>query len=163
MGGKPKPKAATVRATSQIKMKRLIVKFWAINFFIGIALFVVYRIAIAETKPIDGSWYGKFLFIVDVALGVYSSFIYLVVILLSSLAFFLNLIKRVRENYFLSFLTFSGIPLAGVAYLIPSVSVDFYSRESFIRMLVLFSIAYLLITCVEFLMFKKSVKKHVMS
>ena len=139
-------------------MKRLIVKFWAINFFIGIALFVVYRIAIAETKPIDGSWYGKFLFIVDVALGVYSSFIYLVVILLSSLAFFLNLIKRVRENYFLSFLTFSGIPLAGVVYLIPSVSIDFYSRESFMRTLVLFSIAYLLITSIEFFFFQRRVK-----
>ena len=158
MGGKPKPKAATVRATSQIKMKRLIVKFWAINFFIGIALFVVYRIAIAETKPIDGSWYGKFLFIVDVALGVYSSFIYLVVILLSSLAFFLNLIKRVRENYLLSFLKFLGIPLAGVVYLIPSASIDFYSRESFMRTLVLLSIAYLLITSVEFFIFQKRVK-----
>ena len=98
------------------------------------------------------------LFIADVALGVYSSFIYLVVILLSSLAFFLNLIKRVRENYLLSFLTFSGIPLAGVAYLIPNVSIDFYSHESFMRTLMLFSIAYLLITSVEFFIFKKRVK-----
>ena len=158
MGGKSKPKAATARATCQTKMNRLIVKFWAINFLISIALFVVYRIAIAETKPIDGSWYGKFLFIVDVALGVYSSFIYLVVILLSSLAFFLNLIKGVRENNFLSFLTFSGIPLAGVVYLIPSVSIDFYSRESFMRTLVLFSVAYLLITSIEFFFFQRRVK-----
>ena len=139
-------------------MNRLIVKFWVINFFISIALFVVYRTAFAETKPIDGSWYGKFLFIVDVALGVYSSFIYLVVILLSSSAFFLNLIKGVRESYFLSFLTFSGIPLAGVAYLIPSISIDFYSRESFMRTLMLFSIAYLLISSVEFFIFQKRVK-----
>ena len=139
-------------------MNRLIVKFWVINFFISIALFAVYRIAIAETKPIDGSWYGKFLFIADVALGVYSSFIYLVVILLSSLAFFLNLIKGVRENYFLSFLTFSGIPLAGVVYLLPSVSIDFYSRESFMRTLVVFSIAYLLITSAEFFVFQKRAK-----
>ena len=158
MGGKSKPKAATSSTTSQTKMKRLIVKFWVVNFFISIALFVAYRFAIAETKPIDGSWYGKFLFIVDVALGVYSSVIYLVVILLSSLAFFLNLIKGVRENYFLSFLTFSGIPLAGVAYLIPSVSIDFYSRESFMRTLVLFSIAYLLITSIEFFFFQRRVK-----
>ena len=158
MGGTSKPKAATARATSQTKMNRLIVKFWVINFFISIALFVVYRIAIAETKPIDGSWYGKVLFIVDVALGVYSSFIYLVVILLSSLAFFLNLIKGVRENYFLSFLTFSGIPLAGVVYLLPSILIDFYSRESFMRTLVLFSIVYLLITSVEFFMFQKRAK-----
>ena len=128
------------------------------QFFISIALFVAYRLAIAETKPIDGSWYGNFLFIADVALGVYSSFIYLVVILISSLAFFLNLIKGVRENNFLSSLTFSGIPLAGVGYLIPSVSIDFYSHESFMRTLMLFSIAYLMITSVEFLMFQKRVK-----
>ena len=158
MGGKPKPKAATARETSQIKMQKVIVKFWVINFLISIALFVVYRIAIAETKPIDGSWYGKVLFIVDVALGVYSSFIYSVVILVSSLAFFLNLIKGVRQNYFLSFLTFSGIPLVGVVYLIPSVSIDFYSRESFMRTLMLFSIAYFLITSVEFFIFQKRVK-----
>ena len=79
-------------------------------------------------------------------------------ILLSSLAFFLNLIKRVSENYLLSFLTFLGIPLAGVVYLIPSASIDFYSRESFMRTLVLLSIAYLLITSVEFFIFQKRVK-----
>ena len=129
-----------------------------INFLISIALFVIHRIAIAETKPIDGSWFGKVLFIADVALGVYSSVIYLVVILLSSMAFFLNRIKGVKENYLLSFLTFSGVPLAGVVYLIPSLSIDFYSRESFMRTLVLFSIAYLLTTSVEFLFFQRRIK-----
>lgn len=72
--------------------------------------------------------------------------------------FFLNLIKSVRENHLLSFLTFSGVPLVGVAYLIPSVSIDFYSQESFMRTLVGFSTAYLVITSVEFFMFRKSIR-----
>ena len=139
-------------------MKRLIFNFWLINFFISIALFAIYTTVIAETKTIDSNWFAKFLAIVDVALSVYSSVIYLVVILFSSLAFFLNLIKDIRENYFLSFLAFSGIPLVGVAYLIPSVSIDFYSRESFMRTLVVFSTAYLLITIVEFFIFQKRIK-----
>ena len=139
-------------------MKRLIFNFWLINLFISIALFAIYTMVIAETKTIDSNWFAKFLAIVDVALSVYSSVIYLVVILFSSLAFFLNLIKDIRENYFLSFLAFSGIPLVGVAYLIPSVSIDFYSRESFMRTLVVFSTAYLLITIVEFFIFQKRIK-----
>jgi hypothetical protein len=140
-------------------MKKIIFRFWIINFLISIALFFIYRVVIAETKPTDGGFFETVLYILDILLNLGLSSIYLVVMVICSLAFFLNLIGNIRNNRFLSFLTFLGFPLSCVTYLVINVSIDFLLYNvSFLTTLMIFSLIYLFFTTIEFLMFKRRLK-----
>ncbi|STC98015.1 Uncharacterised protein [Elizabethkingia anophelis] len=140
-------------------MKKIILNFWLVNLLISILLFFLYKIVMMETKQTDATFLGNILYIIDILLNLGFSLIYLAVMVLGSLPFFLNLIEKIRNNSFLSFLAFSGIPIFCVIYLMANVSIDLYQyKESLLIRLISFSIMYLLCTCVEFLMFRKKIK-----
>ena len=142
-------------------MKKVIFKFWLVNLLISILLFFLYKIVMMETKQTDASFLGNILYIIDILLNLGFSLIYLAVMVLGSLSFFLNLVEKIRNNSFLSFLAFSGIPLICVIYLGTNVLIEIYQYNySFIIRPLVFLIVYLLCTGVEFLMFRKKVKKH---
>lgn len=140
-------------------MKKIIFKFWLVNLLISILLFFLYKIVMMETKQTDATFLGNILYIIDILLNLGFSLIYLAVMVLGSLSFFLNLIEKIRNNYFLSFLTFSGIPLICVIYLGTNVLIEIYQYNySFIIRPLVFLIVYLLCTGVEFLIFRKKIK-----
>ncbi|MCP1252524.1 hypothetical protein NK212_11740 [Elizabethkingia sp. S0634] len=140
-------------------MKKIIFKFWLVNLLISILLFFLYKIVMMETKQTDATFLGNILYIIDILLNLGFSLIYLAVMVFSSLTFFLNLAEKIRNNYFFSFLTFSGIPIFCVIYLMANVSIDLYQyKESLLIRLISFSIMYLLCTGVEFLIFRKKIK-----
>ncbi|MCL1671546.1 hypothetical protein [Elizabethkingia ursingii] len=142
-------------------MKKIIFKFWLVNLLISILLFFLYKIVMMETKQTDATFLGNILYIIDILLNLGFSLIYLAVMVLGSLSFFLNLVEKIRNNSFLSFLAFSGIPLICVIYLGTNVLIEIYQYNySFIIRPLVFLIVYLLCTGVEFLMFRKKVKKH---
>jgi hypothetical protein len=75
-----------------------------------------------------------------------------------SLPFFLNLFKQIRNNYFLSLHTFLGLPTAFLIYFIIDTSFDYHSKNVLTNF-VTFSLIYLLITAIEFLIFRMRISK----
>lgn len=142
-------------------MKRIIFKFWIVNFLISIVLFVIYRFVIAETKSTDENLFETLLNILDILLNLGFSILYLLVMVICSLTFFLNLIAYIRNSYFLSFLSFLGPPLICVIYLMVNVLADIhFYNESVLTTLVIFSITYLFFIATEFLIFRKKVRNY---
>lgn len=142
-------------------MKKIIFKFWIINFLISIALFVIYRVVIAKTTSTDRNFFDTFLHILDILLNLGFSVIYLIAMVICSLTIFLNLIGNIRNNYFLSFLSFLGFPSICIIYLMINALIDIYSHnESVLTTLVIFSLIYLSFTAIEFLIFKKKSKTY---
>ena len=141
-------------------MKRIIFKFWLINILISIALFVTYRIVIAETDHADGNFLKWILQILDILLNLAYSVVYLIVMAFCSFAIFLNLIDKIRNNLYLSLLTFLGIPIFCVAFIIIAILVDslLYQVTAF-RNLLIFSTIYLFFATFEFLVFRKRMRK----
>jgi len=87
--------------------------------------------------------------------------IYLVIMVIGSFSVFLNQIEKVKNRYFLSFLTFSGIPLVCVVFLAVNILIDIYQYNVTIAPLktpLCFSIIYLICSILEFLIFRKKVK-----
>ncbi|EEI93264.1 hypothetical protein HMPREF0765_1066 [Sphingobacterium spiritivorum ATCC 33300] len=143
-------------------MKKIIFRFSLINIVLGIVLFLLYRVIIDRFNPPDTTTLEKFYTVMDVFMQVVLSSLYLVAIAVSSLLFFLNQIDRVRNNNYLSFLTFSGIPLFFVLFVGVNVALDIDQYDiipSSIKMLLGFSILYLFCTVVEFLIFRSKIKK----
>ncbi len=141
------------------QMKKLIGKFWVINFVLSIALFFLYRFVFIEAKPTDEGWLDGVLNILDLVLNIQFSMLYLVAMIVSSFTFFLNGKPSIRNNYFLSLLTFSGIPFLGVIFYGVNLFSDLHSPyESPLTTFVIFSVIYLIITTLEFLLFRKSLK-----
>ncbi len=129
---------------------------------ISITLSVLYRIVINNLNSADNTLFERFISILSILINLGLSTVYLVVIVFSSLSFFLNQIEKIRYNYFLSFLTFSGIPFFCVLVLGSEVLIDYYRYDIVLpplRLLLFFSIVYLLCTVVEFLVFRKKVEK----
>lgn len=141
-------------------MRKLIVKYWLINFVLSIALFFIYRFVFIQAKPTDEDWLDGVLNILDLVLNIQFSMLYLVAMIVSSFTFFLNLRPSIRKNYFLSLLTFSGIPFLGVIFYGVNLFNDWHSPyESPLTTFVIFSVIYLIITTLEFLLFRNSMKK----
>lgn len=145
---------------NQIELKKILFNSWLINVIGGACLFLVYRIVISETKYERGNLIDSLLEIVDIVLNLAYSFAYLVAIVFSSCAIFLNLIRRVRGNIYLSFLTFSGIPLIGVmviAFIV--VSESLLHHNTAFRNLLVFSFGYLMFTTFQFLHYRRKSTK----
>lgn len=141
------------------KVKNLVFKHWFINILIIIVLYFIYRFAFIGTKHEENA-FKDFLNIIDVLLNLVFSLIYLVGLVLSSITIFLNLKANIRHHNFLSFLTFCGIPIIFVIFLIINISIDFYKYEqSGLTTLFVFSVMYLLITALQFFNFRRTLKK----
>ncbi|RWU10829.1 hypothetical protein [Pedobacter chitinilyticus] len=141
-------------------IKKRIFRYWFVNILMTLALFIAYRIVIAESEPAGSTWIEKFLFMLDVILNLGFSLFYLLVMIVASLAIFFNQIAKIRNNGYLSSLTFLAVPLVGVLILAVKVSIDVYTHSPNILSTVLtFSILYLLGNTITFLSFRKSMKK----
>lgn len=141
-------------------IKKRIFRYWFVNILMSLALFIAYRIVIAESEPAGSTWMEKFLFMLDVILNLGFSLFYLLVMIVASLAIFFNQIAKIRNNGYLSSLTFLAVPSVGVLILAVKVLIDVYTHSPNILSTVLtFSILYLLGNIVTFLSFRKSMKK----
>lgn len=137
-------------------MKKLIAKYWLINVLISIILFIIYRIVIAEKEYADGNWLGVILNILDIFLNLGLSLIYLVAMLVCSMTFFMNLNEKIRNHFYISLLTFIGIPFIGVGFLAINVFIEWSSYGmSFLTTFLILSIVYLIFTTLQFLLFRK--------
>ena len=144
------------------EMKRIIFKFWLKNILISIALFITYRIVIAEKDHADGNFLEWILQILDILLNLVYSLIYLIAMVFCSFAIFLNLIDKIRNNLYLSLLTFLGIPLFYVIFIIIAILTDnllYKNTVTVFRNILVFSIIYLFFTTLEFLIFRKRINK----
>lgn len=146
-------------------MKKQVLKFWAINLLLSILLFVLYRVVIAETKSVDRNFFENILYILEILLNLGFSVIYLAGMVICSLTILLNLLRNIRNNYLLSLLSFLGLPLICVIYLMVGVLADIYAYhesplKSMLMKLVIFSIVYLSFTAIAFLMFRRKLKTY---
>lgn len=140
-------------------MKKLIFKYWITNVLISIILFILYRVVISEMQSDSEGLLDTLLFILEILISLGFSLVFLCGLLVFSLTFFLNLIKKIRDNRFLSLLTFIGIPVICLIYAMIYLSFPLQVNTILI-MFVSFSIIYLIITTVQFLMFRKTIKKY---
>lgn len=141
-------------------IKKRIFRFSMVNILMSIALFIIYRMVIAESKPVDESWIEKLLYILDILLNLGFSIIFLLVMLVGSLAIFLNQIEKIRNNYYVSLLTFLAIPLVSTIGLLIKLWIDFHTYDrSIMKTVAIFSILYLLLNTATFLIFRKRVGK----
>ena len=151
-------------------MKNLIFKFWMINLLLTIGLFVLHRMFFMETKVAEGSSFNEFLNMMYMVLNMHFVMFYVFVMFLCSLTFYLNLNGFIRKNYFLSLLSFVGVPAFTVVYYIIDFIVNRYSttaypayqsgRNTFIVDFIAFPLFYLIMISIEFLFFRKMMKKH---
>ena len=144
-------------------MKKLFCKFYGVNFLIGIILYNVYRLFNINKQTNDNKWFDTILNILDIWLNIHFEMIYLIVIAMGSLTFFLNLNGKIRNNYFLSLFTFLGIPLSFTVYLIVGLFNDYnydHTNKSPLATIVMFSMIYLFIITIEFILFRKKLKKY---
>ncbi|MGY5254738.1 hypothetical protein, partial [Sphingobacterium spiritivorum] len=107
-------------------MKKIIFRFSLINIGLGIVLFLLYRVIIDRLNPPDTTTLEKIYTVMDIFMQIILSSVYLVAIAVSSLLFFLNQIDRIRNNYYLSFLTFSGVPLFFVLFVGVNIALDIH-------------------------------------
>ncbi len=143
-------------------MGKIIFRFWLVNVLISVALFILYRLVIAETDTAATGFLETIIVILDIIVNLGFSTIYLFAVILCSLLFFLNHIEKIRRNKALSFLTFSGIPAVCLVLLIIYILVGFYKYQMVLdplKMLLLFSVIYLASTILEFILFRKIIKK----
>ena len=131
-------------------MRGIIFKFWLMNILISIVLFVTYRVVIAEKNYAEGDFLEWVLQILDIILNLAYSFIYLIAMAICSLPLFLNLIEKVRSNFYLSLLTFLGIPTFCVIIILIDIQ---------LKNLILFSIIYLFFMAIQFLLFRNRINK----
>lgn len=141
-------------------MKKIIFRFWLINFLISISLFFIYRIVISETKMIEGNSFEKFLQILDLIIDLGFSAVYFIAMIISSFAILLNLKEKIRNNFYWSLLAFLGIPSFCVIFILINLLIDICVHNvTVLTRLALFSIIYLFLTAIEFLLFRKKINK----
>ncbi|VTR50969.1 Uncharacterised protein [Sphingobacterium thalpophilum] len=141
-------------------MGNIIFRFWLVNVLLSILLFVLYRFLMLDSELVDSTFFEKVLSIVDAFLNAYLSTVYVVVITLGSVLFFLNQIEKIRNSYFLSLITFSGVPFISVIFLTVIILGDTYQygvTAAPLKLLFVFSVLYLLCTIVEFLLFRRKI------
>ena len=136
-------------------MKKIIFKFWIINVLLSIVLFLIYRFTILQSDYSDAlNGWQKFLSVVDVLFQFLLSGISFIAMIFCSLFIFLNLIVTIRNNYFFSFLTFFGISIIWLIYLLfINVGTDF----KFCKTILILTIIYQFCTYIEFIQFRKKV------
>lgn len=138
-------------------MKRLITKYWIFNVLFCISLFFIYRFLIAEKDYPDEDWLDFLLNILEIFTNLGFSLIFIIVLPVCALTFFLNLIGKIRNNFYLSLLTFIGIPTGVVIYVLIAF-IDLASSGSHIFLTALvFSIVYLIFNCTQFQLFRRKV------
>ncbi len=141
-------------------MKKIIFRFWIINFLISISLFFIYRIVISETNVIAGNSFEKLLQILDLIINLGFSAVYFIAMIISSFAILLNLKEKIRNNFYWSLLAFLGIPTFCVLFILINLLIDISVHNvTILKRPAIFSIIYLFLTTIEFLLFRKRINK----
>ncbi|KFC22676.1 hypothetical protein [Epilithonimonas lactis] len=143
-------------------MKKIIFRYWSLNIAVTILLYFAYRITISETDYADADFLDWIFHILDIVVNLLYSLAYLVGMALCSFAIFLNLIDKVRNNFYLSLSSFIGIPLIYVVIITVNILSDDLLQDDYVtifRNLLIFSIIYLLFTGLQFSFFRKKVNK----
>jgi hypothetical protein len=141
------------------QMKKLLFKFYGVNFLISLIWYIAYRLFIINTPTNDNNWFDTILNILDIWLNIHFAMIYLIVIVIGSFTFFLNINEKIRNNYLLSLLTFLGIPLFFTIYLLVGSFNDYsISIKNPLATMTMFSMIYLFIITIEFFLFRKKLK-----
>lgn len=143
------------------RMKQLIFKFWLSNVVISIVLFIIYRFAISETETKEGTFFEEWMYFFDLLLSIGYSLIYFIGMLIFSLILFLNLFEKIRNHFYLSMLTFLGIPIVAVVYvicitIIINDSTGNYS-PNFATTFLIFLFIYLISNSIQFVIFRKKI------
>ncbi len=126
----------------------------------SIVLFYSYAFIIKETESKDGNWFENIFTILLILLEFYFTVVFLSAMVIGSLTYFLNLIEKIRNSNFYSFLTFLGLPIICTIFLIVNVLFDTYSNnKSVLKPILILSIVYLIIATIEFLLFRKNITK----
>lgn len=133
-------------------MKKIVFIFWIINLIVSIVLFVTYRIAISQMQTINGNSFEKWMQIFELLLNFGFSFFYFIAMFISSFAILLNFIKQVRNKLYLSFLSFLGLPSICIIFMIITELIN-------LQMLNFFSVIYIFIMMIQFLIFRKIIEK----
>lgn len=140
-------------------MKKILFKYWFVNFTIGFSLYVIYRITIAESEPAGESEFKKFIFILEILVNLGFSLLYLVAVWVSSLTFFLNLFANIRNNFYASLFTFLGISLLCIIYVLFIYSQLDYDTHNTLSNLIILAGFYFLATGLQFLMFRRKIER----
>lgn len=140
-------------------MKRIILKCWTIELLTGFVLYAAYRITIMETTAADDGLLATIADLLDIVLNLAFSLLYLAAILLCSFTVFLNFVRKIRESYLLSWLSFSGAPILLIVFLIISLLISSHHfTGSIMSNLLIFSLLYICITTILFTQFRKKVQ-----
>lgn len=135
---------------------KIIFKYWIINVLIIITLFLLYRHVISDTKSEAKGFLAGLLEFVEIFAKLGFLFVFVVGLLVCSITFFLNLIEKIRNNFYLSLLSFIGIPLAYLIYFVID-SAALFQLNSVMTTFVAFSTIYLMMTSIQFFMFRKRI------
>lgn len=140
-------------------MKKVIFKFWLLNILAGVVLFLCYRIAISERRQSEKGFLETVIYILEIFSNFGFSIVFLIGTILCASLFFLNCWKGIRDNYYLSLLTFLAIPSVFTTFILIDTMMDFskYNRSLFGTLLI-FLVAYLIFTAIQFLLFRKKIK-----
>jgi hypothetical protein len=140
-------------------MGKIVFKFWISNVLMSLILFVAYRIIISETTTSDETWLGWLLEFLKILTSLGFSLIYLGAILICSLSIFLNLNKKIRNNFYYSLLTFVGLASVFTLYWLTIVITEnFIHKENPLIMFLIFCIIYVIFSVIEFKIFRKKIK-----
>ena len=141
------------------RMGKIVFKFWISNVLMSLILFVAYRIIISETTTSDETWLGWLLEFLKILTSLGFSLIYLGAILICSLSIFLNLNKKIRNNFYYSLLTFVGLASVFTLYWLTIVITEnFIHKENPLIMFLIFCIIYVIFSVIEFKIFRKKIK-----
>ena len=125
-------------------MRKIIFKFWIINVLLSIVLFLIYRFTILQSDYSDAlNGWQKFLSVIDVLFQFLLSGISLIAMIFCSLFILLNFLETIRNNYFFSFLTFFGVSIIWLGYLLfINIGTDF----KFCKIILILTIVYQMLT-----------------
>ena len=138
-------------------MKKLILKYWIINILFCLTLFVIHRFLIAEKEYTDDTWLGFLFSITDILVNLGFSLVFLVLLPVCSLTFFLNLVRKIRNHFYFSLLTFIGVPVIVVIYILIAF-IDLSSLgNSVLTVILVLSFIYLIFNLLQFLLFRKRI------
>lgn len=93
------------------KIRSIVFKYWKINIFLCIAVYIAYRIAIFDITQQDEGLSSTILNWLNILLNLGFSLLFLVLTLVCTTSVLLNMIESVRKSLVLSWLSFSGLPI----------------------------------------------------
>lgn len=141
-------------------MHKIILKYWIIDLLAGLVLYAAYTITVMNRTATDTGFFADVLYLLNIVLNLGYSLLYLAAVVICSFTIFFNFINRVRHNAVLSWLSFSGAPILGVAIPVISLWVSTYEvSKNVLTELLIFSILYPCITAILYLQFRRKYKK----